>query len=47
MAAKKRKKHRTKKSHKKSASAVAELTKRVTKLEHLVKKSGLAEHYGS
>jgi hypothetical protein len=50
MAAKKRKKHRAgsaKKSGKKSASGIAGLTKRVTKLETLVKKSGLEEHYGS
>ena len=47
MAAKKRKKHRAKESHKKSAGGIAGLTKRVTKLETLVKKSGLAEHYGS
>jgi hypothetical protein len=45
MAAKKRKKHRAKKSHKKSAGGIAGLTKRVTKLETLVKKSGLQEHY--
>ena len=52
MAAKKRKAHRAKKSGlrahaKKDAKGFASLSKRVSKLETLVKKSGLSEHYGS
>ena len=47
MAAKKRKKHHAKKPRAKGSKGLAGLTKRVTKLETLVKKSGLQEHYGS